>query len=81
MERSNIPLNARSTRRPKALTPPLAASFVHQVQYAQSNPWEFVRKGFALAAVTQNNELLRPATNDRSTRFVEIDISDSPNLR
>eukprot|EP00752_Nemacystus_decipiens_P005386 g4883.t1 len=51
-----------------------------EVQHAQSNPWEFVRKGFSLAAVTKNQELLRPATNDRSTRFVEVDLSESPDL-
>lgn len=59
----------------------LVLLLVHQVQHAQSNPWDFVRKGFSLAVVTKNGELLHPAANDRSTRFVEVDISDGPNLR
>ena len=51
-----------------------------KVQEARNNPLKFVRKGFSLASVTRNEELLRPAAADRSTRFVELDISGDSSL-
>lgn len=47
---------------------------VSQVVEAQNNPSAFVRKGFSLASVAKNEELLRPASAGRSTRLVLIDI-------
>ena len=41
---------------------------------------EHVRRGFSLATVVRNDELFRPATQMRSTRVLEIDISTDGNL-
>ena len=52
-----------------------------QVQEAIHDPRDFVRKGFSLAPVTRNEELLRSPADERSTRLVEIDIARDMWLR
>ena len=44
------------------------------------HPKNFVRKGYALCPLVRNEELLRPATEKRSTRLVEVDLSRHPKL-
>ena len=51
-----------------------------QVKSALSDPTRFARKGFSLCMLEKNDELLNPATEMRSTRNIEIDISDDPDL-
>ena len=47
---------------------------------AKKHTDNFVRKGYALCPLVNNEELLRPATEKRSTRLVEIDLSRHPDL-
>lgn len=51
-----------------------------QIKRALSDPMHFVRKGFSLCSLRENKELLKPATTERSTRFVELDVSSDPKL-
>lgn len=59
------------------------AHLVHdilQVKRAMKHKENFVRKGYVLCPLLSNEELLKPATDERSTRRVEIDLSRHPNL-
>lgn len=51
-----------------------------QVRKAMKRPENFVRKGYALCPLVANEELLTPATKNRSTRLVEVDLSHHPEL-
>ena len=44
------------------------------------HPKNFVRKGYSLCPLVANEELLKPPTENRSTRLLEIDLSRHPNL-
>ena len=51
-----------------------------QVKSALSDPTRFARKGFSLCMLAKNDELFNPATEMRSTRNIEIDLSSDPDL-
>lgn len=51
-----------------------------QVKRAMKHKENFVRKGYVLCPLVSNEELLRPATETRSTRLVKIDLARHPKL-
>lgn len=51
-----------------------------QVTSALSDPTKFMRKGFSLCKVEKNEELLNPATEERSTRNIEFELSSDSDI-